>query len=290
MKAVAFALSLLFVSATSFAGHKGLVTFDEDEQAEHVATLETVLSTTQSCLRADLKYHSEFYKKWGISPFYGDRSSFSKLSYAQKKAFLKKLGKPEKLVDLLQPTSCIGLTVKCMEKGFKAAGQEAIWAKLKSMTAANDYDGTSLQTALRNLGWTVLYWNPNPSKNKAWDAAEKAKDPENKLYFWGYHESRYNSVMKKGTYYWNYVDDDSSLVNFGTNVPQGFKDIPFFVGTAHTGYHVFPGIYGQVIEGHSTRSITDPQTLESSPFNPIANGGGPRGEYKSGLIAIPPGY
>ena len=69
------------------------------------------------------------------------------------------------------------------------------------------------------------------------------------------------------------------------------KNIPFFVGIAHLGYHVFPRSYGQIIEGHSTRQLNDPQALETSPFNPLVKGGGPRGgPYKSGLIAIPPGY
>ena len=61
--------------------------------------------------------------------------------------------------------------------------------------------------------------------------------------------------------------------------------------SAHLGYHVFPGTYGQIIEGHSTRIVNDPETLQTSPFNPLVLGGGPRGgPYKSGIVAVPPGY
>ena len=92
-------------------------------------------------------------------------------------------------------------------------------------------------------------------------------------------------------YFWTTVDDWSSLVNFGRSEPELIKKIPFFVGIAHLGYHVFPGTYGQIIEGHSTRIVNDPETLQTSPFNPLVLGGGPRGgPYKSGIVAVPPGY
>jgi hypothetical protein len=45
-----------------------------------------------------------------------------------------------------------------------------------------------------------------------------------------------------------------------------------------------------VIEGHSMKAINDPNMIESSEFNPIKSGGAPRGSYRSGIIAVPPGY
>lgn len=56
------------------------------------------------------------------------------------------------------------------------------------------------------------------------------------------------------------------------------------------GYHVFPGSYGIVVEGHSARAITDKTTLESAAFNPLDSKGAPNGRYRSGMISIPPGY
>jgi hypothetical protein len=98
--------------------------------------------------------------------------------------------------------------------------------------------------------------------------------------------------MKSNTYYFNKVDDKTLLVNFGTSVPSQFRSVPFFVGIAHTGYHVFPGFTGNVIEAHSTRLLSSVDNLEKSPFNPLANGGGPRWtateKYRSGLVGVPP--
>ena len=99
--------------------------------------------------------------------------------------------------------------------------------------------------------------------------------------------------MKSGTSYFNKVDHKSQLVGFGTTVPAEFRNVPFFVGVAPTGYHVFPGFAGDIIEAHSTRRLDSIDNLERSAFNPLKTGGGPRWttteKYRSGLVGIPPG-
>ena len=67
--------------------------------------------------------------------------------------------------------------------------------------------------------------------------------------------------------------------------------MPFFVGIAHAGYHVFPGRRGDVVEAHSMREMIAKDNIEVAPFNPLAQGGAPRWtrseKYRSGLIAVP---
>ncbi len=284
-------LSLALWAQVSFAvGFEGEITFTSSEVAKHQSSIQELTDVAANCLKSDLKRHRDFYAKYGISAFYGDRSQFAKMSRDQKQSALKRLGLSPKLLDQMAPTSCVGLTLKCLEQGFKATNQSSTWEKLKTYTKKNAQDGTALQNGLQKLGWTLLYWNPAPEHNERWDEIEKRDDRDNSSRFWGYHSYRYLTVSREMRYYFNKVDDAKWLVGFQTSVPAQFSDIPFFVGTAHTGYHVFPGMYGRVIEGHSTRSITDAQTLESSPFNPLQNGGGPRGAYRSGLMLVPPGY
>ena len=279
--------TLLTLSAQAW---KGSVSFSASEKAQHLQTLSTLLSQSKSCLETNLQYHQKFFRQYGISPFYGDVSSFSKLSTAERRQTLQDMGVDPALVSQLRPTSCVGYATMCLERGFAAAGQQALWKKVDAYVELNDYDGTALQNALRELGWKVVYWNPDVSQNQAWDREEQRLDPEDHGAFWGYHEERWHSVSTRHTYYFNVVDDIKMLVNFGRQTPQVFKNIPYFVGTAHTGYHVFSGSFGQVVEGHSTRAINDPQTVETSPFGPLNDGGGPRGRYRSGLMAVPPGY
>ena len=291
MKSFVLALVLGVLSTNLWAiGFEGEISFSRQETLAHQASVDTIVSSATECLKHDLNRHQAFFKRYGISAYYGDRSQFAKMSRTAQERTLKKLGLPTSLLDQMAPTSCVGLTLKCLESGFLKAGQASIWSKIKTYTKRNSQDGTALQNALQKLGWTLHYWNPDPNQNEIWDRSEHNKDPDNSGRFWGYHAYRFLTISRENRYYFNVVDDSNWLVGFQKNPPANFSDIPFFVGTAHTGYHVFPGMYGQVIEGHSTRSITDPNTLESSPFNPLQDGGGPRGLYRSGLILIPPGY
>jgi hypothetical protein len=146
-----------------------------------------------------------------------------------------------------------------------------------------------MQIALQALGWKLWYWNPDTSSNELWDSVEKERSPTNSGHTWGSHAYNWKTVQTKGVYYKTRIDDAKSMVNFGTDVPAVLEKMPFVVGTAHMGYHVFAVIKGDVVEGHSTRRITDGQTLETSVFNPLADGGGPRGHYFSGVLAVPPG-
>ncbi len=302
---LAFALVLslfVFFRAGSAQAWEGSVSFSDSERARHAAGIDRVLDVADSCLQNEINDHQAFFRKYRVSKYYGDRSSFGKLSWDDRlyylQSTLRRLGYSRSEIPRLakyirgqqKPTSCVGLLLKCLGNGFKAAGQEDLWEKVAAFGRRNSQDGTAIQDALRKLGWRVLYWNPWTRYSSEWDAIERRKDPTNKNRFWGYHSYRLSTVRNSSKYLYNPVDDARTLVDFGRNVPSEFKRVPFFVGTAHTGYHVFPGMYGNVIEGHSTRQITDPNTIESSAFNPLQDGGAPRGSYYSGLIAVPPGY
>lgn len=227
----------------------------------------------------------------------------------------------------LQNISCVDMTRRCLSEGFRAAGLEPTWKKIDGLVKREGVSGVVLQKALSDLGWKVLYFNPDTSQNIAWDAEDKIiaplkpKTPGGPMPkwnpIWGNHEASWNlyclpdgkirpgktrggvrcsDAYEVGAEAPVPVDDKSLLVNFGTRVPSAFTKIPFFVGTAHGGYHVFPGFFGKVIEAHSMRALTSKENLEISKFNPIdqANGGGPRWtsfeHYRTGVIAVPPGY
>ncbi len=272
------------------SAHNGSINFTDEERAIHEAAVETILQTAADCLEHDIQHHWSFFKKHGISPYYGDRSKFGKLSWADKKKFLADMGKNPALLNQMAPTSCVGLTLKCLSAGFKAVGQEPYSQRIRAYVNLNGVDGTALQAALQKLNWKILYWNPDSRLNTAWDKAEQAKDPENKDRFWGFHEYNYKNATRRGRYLYNTVDDARLLVNFGTRTPSTLEQVPFFVGTAHQGYHVFPGTYGKVVEAHSTRAIDDFKTLETDDFNPLAGAAPTGGTYKTGLIAVPARY
>lgn len=276
---------LLF--AQSFSGD---ISFSHHEQTRHLKTLETLIETSANCLERELRTHQEFFRTHGFSMYYGDRSTFARMSWSDRQNHLRRLGKDPSFIHIMKPTSCVGLALQCLGEGFEAAEQADLWQRIAAYTRLNNQYGNALQHALQEIGWKIVYWNPAPERNEAWDQAEQRRNRNNTDRFWGYHAYRFLTVMRHDRYYYNHVDDKNWLVGFGTRLPEDFKRVPFFIGTAHTGYHVFPGAYGQVIEGHSTRPLTDFDTIETSPFNPLQSGGGPRGQYRTGLVAIPPGH
>lgn len=285
-------------------GYKGYIEFSEEEKAEHRAGIAQVTKTSAACIRRHIQEQTEFWEMWKLSRFYGIDSDWNrKWTQEQREALFTRMHVPLKEMAKLKPINCIMMTLSCLEQGFHAAGQEAHWQKIADFTALNNKTGTSLQFALQRLGWKVLYWNPDTTKARDWDEEEKARDkkiregnePENQFYFYGFHEVRLASVRKSMMYLYNPVDDATTLIDYQRTIPEKFRRVPFFVGTVHSGFHVFPGTFGHVIEAHNKSRPTNRRTIEDGAFDtlhprePHPNGGA-YGRYRSGLIAVPPGY
>lgn len=221
----------------------------------------------------------------------------------------------------VQNISCVDMARRCLREGFQQAGMDSTFEKIDKPTRDKDLSGMEMIKALSDLGWKILYFNPDTSQNGAWDTEERQIEPPtpqqprqgawgDHVYSWGancapdgklYPGKAHGGVKCTKQYMAGRetpvpVDDIEMLVNFGTTVPEAFKAVPFFVGTAHGGYHVFPGFSGNIIEAHSVRPLASQNNLQVSKFNPLDqdHDGGPRWtdieHYHSGVIAVPPGY
>jgi hypothetical protein len=272
--------------------------FSAGEIQAHKNKLQAITTTGAKYLDDIYADHVAFYNQWGVSKYYGNRRKDYQ-TRAGRVAALQALGKPAFLADQQVGTACILLAMQCLKQGFGAAGLSSIWDKIYGILKIdNAFYGTDLQLMLQQLGWKIYYWNPNPSKNAAWDEEDRRLNPPKpgKTWnpVWGGHLLRYNSVVNRGIYYETKVDNNSKLVNFGTAPPASFKNVPLFIGIAHAGYHVFPGRRGDVIEAHSMRNLDARDNLEVAPFNPLAVGGAPRWtrseKYRSGLMAVPQNF
>ena len=284
----------LFASANTYTG----IEFSDDEKRLHASRIDVLTETAANCLERKYENHINFHKRWGVSLYYGNRK-YTKgwdRRYANGrwltpiKPELQSKGLDPDLEKNLLSISCVDLALTCLEEGFEEAGLESQWRKVRAFVP--NKIGNRLQHALQALGWTMMYWNPDPSKNDVWDLDDRTVAPKNPLNVWGNHAAHYRAVMSRNTYLYNIVDDKTSLVGFKSTFPSVMENFPFAVGTAHAGYHVFPMSYGEVIEAHSTRSLFSIENLEYSVFNPLAYGGGPRWtgteKYRSGLIVVPP--
>jgi hypothetical protein len=269
--------------------------FTATEKSKHRNSLATFTDAASDFLDWVYADHIAFFKKWGISKYYGNRKpehQTKELRIAQ----LKKYGKPTFLADQQVATACVTLAMQAVERGFNATGMTNTWRKINDqMRIGQKFYGTDLQIMLQQLGWKIYYWNPDPSKNAVWDEEDKKLNPPKSAGKWrpewGGHALRYASVTNSGTYYNSRVDNATKLVGFKKSPTPSFKNVPIFVGIAHAGYHVFPGRGGDVIEAHSMRTMNSIENIEFSKFNPMASGGGPRWtaslKYRSGLICVP---
>jgi hypothetical protein len=322
------ALSLLLAAHAAQAGYDDpMPTFSLEEIAADQQNAPVISSAAAACLQNTWNTHVSFYKAHGYSKFYGNRRAEYKTVDGRKAALLKILptlarrvraGDQAAIKELnarekeLETTACVDLARKCLGQGFHAAGMDETWAKIDSWVVRPGPDGTplvygtDLQKALIALGWKSLYWNPDITHNQAWDEAEQAAYPPKEGMkwnpVWGGHALRWASVKNHHNYYGIPIQDIQTLVNFGTKPPADFQSIPFFVGTAHSGYHVFPGFAGQVFEAHSVRELKSIDNMQIGPFNPLdqaVNGvaggnGSPKWtnseHYRSGVIVVPPGF
>jgi hypothetical protein len=292
-----FSATLLLLSLNLSAAFKGSISFTQEEITEHKLQVENISDGAAACLHATWNKHEAFFKKYKVSKYYGDRNPNLSSREKRRKALIaakipKKLH--EEILNQQEPISCIGLARMCLGNAFKAAGDISTksWFKIDEFAKLNALDGSAVIEALRLLGWQVLYWNPDIASNAKWDAEDNILQGAANHPAKGYHSYRYTIMKKTGKYYDNYVTDQKTLTNFGADEPEVLNDYNFFFAVAHTGYHVFPGTFGQVIEAHSMRSINDPTNLENAPFNPLGNGGAPKWtatlKYRSGILAVPP--
>lgn len=307
----------------------GTVTFSESEIEFHAQMAEEMAEASAKCLTDTLDEHYRFFeshcKSSGtcLSKYFGNRK-YSKspnatragydngqmirvpLNYVKnelvKEGFTQEQGFDlEQLMQEMEPISCIDLAMKCLKKGFEVTGQMKQWEKVQSLNITNGTIGTALIDGLRRLGWKVYYWNPQSSQSSAWDAEEKGSAARGDHAAWYRYATQGGSknIQEPGKgFYWAVtVDDAQTFVDFDKDVPDEIWGFPFWVGTANVGYHVFPGVRGTVIEGHSSRPITSFSNIEVAPFNPLLNeeklgSAGPMWttteRYRSGLMAVPP--
>jgi hypothetical protein len=269
--------------------------FTAAEIRKHRDTLDVFTDAAADFLDWVYDDHIAFFNKWGVSKYYGDRKPEHR-TREKRMGQLRKFGKPQFLVDQQVATACIVLAMQACERGFNATAMPNTWKKINTQLRKDGkLYGTDLQIMLQQLGWKIHYWNPDPSKNAEWDADDKALNPLRPgrvwMPVWGGHVLRHASAVNRGIYHDSKVDNATKLVGFKKTQPPAFKNVPFFVGIAHAGYHVFPGRRGDVVEAHSMREMIARDNIEVAPFNPLAAGGAPRWtrseKYRSGLIAVP---
>lgn len=257
-----------------------------------------VVNGALSSISQSIESHFDSLKKTGIGNMYGPKSSFAKMNADEKRNYIlrnKKLGTtPVEPVE----TSCVGFVLKQLKNGYESNGMGNRWAEIAQSVYDNSGQGTYLLQGLREDGWKLIYWNPD-KRFPTTRVVSPSIANDHHIWTWAMIRDG-NPYMENVLSYekvfpglpidhmaLDFRPSNSSETDFNRNALEILRNIPFFVGVANGGYHVYLGSKGMVIESHSTRSPTDATNIELRPLNQF---GLDKGEsYLSGVIAVPPG-
>jgi hypothetical protein len=258
-----------------------------------------VVEGTLESVNVFMDAHFDAIQKTGIGLMYGPKSSYAKLSDAQKSLYISQRRRPGTAAPVPKETSCVGFVLNQLEQGYKRAGKQERWKEIDAIVRDHQGDGNFLLQELKKDGWTTVYFNPDV-KNPTQQVGQPSKPADHHIWT--------ASEVKKGRNYlsgvklfngerFDGIPIDEQMLNYRPTNPyqttpetaqlEKLRRAPLFVGIANGGYHVYLGSQGNVIESHSTRNPTDPTNMEIRPFSEWGLLDGE--SYLSGVIAVPPG-
>ena len=203
----------------------------------------------KEAIETKTKAHRDAVGTRGYGTHYGDHSSYTPPAGAS-----------------LTKSSCVVWAMECAEYAFDKVGGSATWSQIAQVTRRNQLKGTFLIRELIAKRWTGIYWNPDVTDTS---------DSE--------HSYSAHIARTKKTYYDLAVSDmivdyRRSPVNM-TGIDR-LEKVPFWIGCARGGMHVFCGTGANVSEFHWDAPATDPNAMELVALKDYA--------WMSGIIAVPP--
>ncbi|MGH1342755.1 MAG: hypothetical protein ACRBN8_14435 [Nannocystales bacterium] len=195
------------------------------------------------------KAHRDAINARGYGTHYGDHSNYNPPAGAS-----------------LTKSSCVVWAMECAEYAFEKVGRGAVWNQIATVTRRNQLKGTFLIRELIAKGWTGIYWNPDVTDTS---------DSE--------HSYSAHIARTKKTYYKLAVSD--MVVDYRRKPPNmtgidKLDKVPFWVGCARGGRHVFCGTGANVSEFHWDYDATQPNAMELVALKEY--------EWMSGILAVPP--
>jgi len=218
--------------------------------------------------------HWDSIDRTGVGLFYGDRSSYHRLSTAEKRDWIARHQEPGTNAPWPSRSSCIGWALHNVGQAFQGVGRGGEWSAIRARVVADGARGTVLAKELQRIGWTAVYFNPDE---------RKASD--------GNAEHTYTArIVRNGQPYYGIRVSDR-VVNYrptsGSSTQQDLRGIekleqvPFWFGLAKGGVHTFMGRNATVNEFHWTSSPDSKHAIEERPLREFP--------WLSGVIMVPPG-
>ncbi len=269
-----------------------------------------------------IKSHKAHLQKTGVGLFYGSKSSYSptkelisasdnmwsdidRFSYIKtilNKNFVQTLGSSNavdsyvgSLVGIqdenprhgdLEMTSPLLWALKHVKAAYTAAGKKERAEQIARIVEKNGSKAKDLIIELQKDGWHSIYWNPDV--NHVAESNERKKTLHERSWQEAQRGEYLNGKIKVDYKLVNYRPSPGSKTKKSVSGLKNLKRVPFWVGMANYGKHMFAGYHGHVTEVYNMEMPTSPRLIMDSEF---ANW---TGHYKSekllsGIIMVPPG-
>lgn len=306
-------LAILFLFLFPLLGYGAIFVTEESEAAQVVGR-----DSIKKAIRDDRAH----FQKTGVGLFYGSKSSYSPIKKLQSasdtmwsdidrfsyiKTVLRKdfvhslssttaidsyvgslVGNQDQLPRNgdLEMTSPVLWVLKHVKAAYTAAGKKERGEQIDRIVASSGDSPVVLIMELQKDGWHSIYWNPDVNTPAETDQGKKSL-----------HERSWQEASR-GEYMNGKIKVDYSLINYRPSHRsktkktisslRKLKRVPFWIGMANYGKHVFAGYHGNLSEAYSMEMPTSPRLIMNSEF---ANWSG---HYKSekllsGIIMVPPG-
>lgn len=192
-------------------------------------------------------------------------------------------------------TSCIKWALRHVKKAYTEINQAARYEQLLAVVRNKGETGHTLLKELQKDGWEAVYWNPDmyaPNETRPdrlpFHTGSAANAINKKKYIPPVRNPSPNDIIEIDHLLVNYRPSPGSSTRKESAALQRLKRVPFWVGIANYGNHVFVGYHGRISESHSPFMPDNVKNLEESDF---ATWGlaWPSEKYLSGVIMVPPG-
>lgn len=306
-------LAILLFFQLPLLGYGATFVTEESEAAQVIG---------RDSVKKAIRDHRAHLQKTGVGLFYGSKSSYSPIKKLQSASdtmwsdidrfsYIKTILRKD-FVQTLRSTSAVDAYVgslvgnqdqlprngdmemtspvlwalKHVKAAYTAAGKKERGEQIDRIVESSGSAAHILIMELQKDGWHSIYWNP--------DVNAPAEPNESKK---SLHERSWQEA-NRGEYMNGKIKVDYSLVNYrpsprsktkkNTSSLTKLKRVPFWIGMANYGKHMFVGYHGHLSEAYSMEMPTSSRLIVDSEF---ANWSGNYRSEKllSGIIMVPPG-
>lgn len=207
---------------------------------------------------------------------------------------------------MIQMTNPLLWTYRHLEVAYTTIGRSARWQQIVNTVEAQPNRGLALMKELQKDGWEAVYWNPdlqNPESKKSPHGIAAVNAQKFKVFSAAKYKSRKEipsrGLLKIDHLLLNYRQGAGARERASVSDLEKLKTVPFWVGLANFGSHVFVGHHGMISESSSSYAPETPLALQRTSFSSwggslinLPREGAPKApssSYLSGILMVPPG-